>query len=738
LDLATESGEPIAISRIEAVKSVPRPDLAPYLTADNWKVELDHDVRNAVLTVSGKEISWMIFRSGPLRLRFSYGKLAVGASALRFRVSQAVPDGPRTTLFEEILDSSKSGDSDRWHEAEVELESTRKVRTIIFESGPVDTDTLDGVAVWANPELVPVEGSSVQPSIVLISLDTLRADRLSLYGYPETTSPNLKKWAEEDAIVFLNAVAAAPRTLPSHASLFSGIDALRHGANFYSPISQRLDLLPEILRSEGYKTLAITGGGVMHPDFGLAQGFDEYSYWPDWAGGPGELEDGLRLANEKLSRNSNRPVFLFFHTYEIHDPYVPRPPYSDRCYETPAAQGQEKYMFGARPSSRSAEDGFQLHYRFIKWERGTSIGRAVPATESDLPLINCLYDSGVAFTDNRIGQFLSHLRKGPGAEQRIIVLTSDHGESLGEQGRAKHAYLSDTNLMVPLVFRIPGLRTTRRRIEDQVSLVDVAPTILELVSSSRAIAMDGESLVPLILGQQTPESERRAWSYAANENRGLGVRLGDQLKYIFNNTAWEPALGSEELYDLRRDPFEQTNLEQSRSDLAEYWRSETVDYISSAAPGVQVWFRHRGCGTLEGEIAGRAVGETTIKAVDIPPGGLDWSKPSTLKVHVVSGESFGIVVEEVRGSLDIEFRISGCPDTSEQPFHQRLEIEDMKASWSLTRRAGGWRVLEEVDNSDGTLVTLIPNLLRPVSQPGDDVAEDPVVLEQLRALGYIN
>ncbi len=222
LDLATESGEPIAISRIEAVKSVPRPDLAPYLTADNWKVELDHDVRNAVLTVSGKEISWMIFRSGPLRLRFSYGKLAVGASALRFRVSQAVPDGPRTTLFEEILDSSKSGDSDRWHEAEVELESTRKVRTIIFESGPVDTDTLDGVAVWANPELVPVEGSSVQPSIVLISLDTLRADRLSLYGYPETTSPNLKKWAEEDAIVFLNAVAAAPRTLPSMPLSFRG------------------------------------------------------------------------------------------------------------------------------------------------------------------------------------------------------------------------------------------------------------------------------------------------------------------------------------------------------------------------------------------------------------------------------------------------------------------------------------------------------------------------------------
>lgn len=738
LDLATKPGVPVAIERIEAVTSMPRPDLASFLETDNWQVELDHDVRNAVLTTAAKEIVWVIRRPGSLRLRFSYGKLSVRPDGLRVRVSQTLGDGPRATLFEEILEGSEDGGPDEWHEAEVVLEPTRKPRTIIFESAPVDTDSSVGVAAWANPELVPFAEADGQSSIVLVSLDTLRADRLSLYGYPESTSPNLTRWAENGAVVFLNTVAAAPRTLPSHASLFSGIDAFRHGANFYGPIPLRLDLLPEILRSEGYKTLAITGGGVMHPDFGLTQGFDEYSYWPDWAGGLGELEHGLHQAREKLGRNSDRPIFLFLHTYEIHDPYVARPPYSDRCYETSEAAGQEDLLFGARPSTRTVDDGFQLHYEFIKWRQGTSIGDAVPASESDLPLINCLYDSGIAYTDNRIGPFLSDLQEGPGAEQRIVVLTSDHGESLGEQGRAKHAYLSETNLMVPLVLRAPGLATQLRRIEEQVSLVDVAPTILELVSSTRATAMDGDSLLPLIEGQRPRESERRAWSYAANENRGLGVRFDNQFKYTFNNTAWEPALGHEELFDVRSDPFEQTNLRQSRSDLADHLRGEVVDYMGSATLGVQVWFRHRGCGTLEGEIGGRAVRETTIKAVEIPLGGLTWSRPNELTIHVAPGESFGIVVEEARGSLEFAFRISGCPDTSEQPFRQKLRIDDMPAPWSLTRRAGDWRVLAEADDSDDTLVTLIPNLHGPVFLTGADAAEDPLVLEQLRALGYIN
>jgi len=738
LDLGTESGHPIEMSLIEALMSMPRPDADAFLAADNWKVELDHDVRNAVVTTAAREIPWTIRHPGSLRLRFSYGRLEGSAAALRFRVSQVVGDGPRTVLFEEVLESSAEGESDQWHEAEVVLEPSRKPRRVILESWPVDTGGSIGAAAWANPELVPVADSAPPSSIVLISLDTLRADRLSLYGYSESTSPNLSEWAEEGGVIFLNAVAAAPRTLPSHASLLSGIDAFKHGSNFYSPISPRLDLLPEILRSEGYKTLAVTGGGVMHPDFGLTQGFDEYSYWPAWAGGIGELEHGLRLAKEKLSRNTDRPIFLFFHTYEIHDPYVSRPPYSDRCYEAPESQGQESYLFGARPSNRTGDDGFQLHYEFIKWEADTAIGEAVPAAESDLPLINCLYDAGVAYTDFKIGQFLSQLQEEPGAEQRIIVLTSDHGESLGEQGRAKHAYLSDTNLMVPLVFRIPGLETTRRRIEEQVSLVDIAPTILELVSPTRATAMDGRSLLSLIQGLRASGSERRAWSYAATENRGVGVRIDDQFKYTFNNTAWEPALGVEELYDLRSDPLEQTNLQQSRRELAEHLRGEAVDYIRSGTLGVQFWFRHRGCGALDGQIGGRAVSETTIKAVEIPAGGLEWSQPNELRVHVAPGESFGIVVEEAQGSLELDFSISGCSDISVKPFRQRLQIEDIQEPWSLTRRAGDWRVTDKADDSDDTLVTLMPSLLGPVLQPGGDAVEDPVVLEQLRALGYIN
>lgn len=219
-------------------RSVNRERLATA-AARGWKVDLGADVRNALLTVPDLPVEHQPAISAGQLLRFSYGVeegvtdpvtfLVTATRATANRVPASREAGEPEVLFEETVDR----DSGSWHEASIDLTgfAGERPRLQLAVRSAGELDLARGFPVWGNPEILgPAEGETL-PNVVLISIDTLRADHLSAYGYPRATSPNIDAWAAGSAALFENAVAQAPWTLPSHVSMFTGLDALRHGVN---------------------------------------------------------------------------------------------------------------------------------------------------------------------------------------------------------------------------------------------------------------------------------------------------------------------------------------------------------------------------------------------------------------------------------------------------------------------------------------------------------------------------
>ncbi|MEM7587760.1 MAG: sulfatase-like hydrolase/transferase, partial [Acidobacteriota bacterium] len=195
------------------------------LVAQDWKLTLADEARDAMLSPPGVEGRWTL--PSPTRgvLRFAFGLPRGSGPAVTFRVS----DASAGQLFEETIDPQVDGQADRWHEAAVELPAAAS--ELVFETavatagaGAADYQLDDGIPAWGSPEIRPSGGGVKPPNVVLISVDTLRADRLGVYGYGNPTSPHIDRWARERGVVFRRAVTTAPWTLPSHVSMLSGLD----------------------------------------------------------------------------------------------------------------------------------------------------------------------------------------------------------------------------------------------------------------------------------------------------------------------------------------------------------------------------------------------------------------------------------------------------------------------------------------------------------------------------------
>ena len=474
-------------------------------------------------------------------LRFGYGKNPRITTAVRFRATLAAGDGPPTTIFE----ASVPADDQAWHDAAVDLSAWagQSARLSLHTETAERVDPRHGFAYWAHPELVAPTIGSPPTNVLLISIDTLRSDRMSLYGHSRPTSPRIDAWARARGAVFDTAVATSPWTLPSHISMLTGLDAVGHGVNHGRPMPQALYSLAERFRAAGYQTVAFTGGGYVHPEYGLAQGFDRFRAFTFTVGDDGELASGTAKASRWLETHADQPFFMLFHTYEVHLPYRPRQPWFGRFSEhDPALEVVYK------TDRHRSEDGFLSHRR-------GSVRRADEALSTDIipdayaSLPGDLYDAGIAYMDEHVGRLLARL-DGLGLSQRtIVVLTSDHGEMLGEHGTYGHLYLYDENLLVPLVIADPARRGAGQRLKPQVRTVDIAPTILELAGQPAFPGVDGVSLVPLLEGGRLPPMT--AWSYAAASNHGLSVRRQGRFKYQFKNGVWPmPTVPRETLYAL--------------------------------------------------------------------------------------------------------------------------------------------------------------------------------------------
>jgi arylsulfatase A-like enzyme len=312
-----------------------------------------------------------------------------------------------------------------------------------------------------------------RPDILLVVLDTTRADRLQSGGYERPTSPNLAALAREGA-VYTKTFSPAPWTVPAHASLFTGQYPSLHRTDCGSlRLPDESRTLAERLREAGYRTVGYTANPWIGKGYNFQQGFDTYR--EIWREVPDGGEDtGATLTNEGVIRylrwrRQNRqarrqPLFLFINYFEPHLPYHPPEPERSRLL----SPGRDPARVG-----RLSRLGHPDEMRFIM---GIS-----DLTGEDLEILNELYDGEIAYADRRLGEVLDAIREGGALDRTIVAVTADHGENIGDHHLMDHKMsVHDTLLRVPLVLRYPPRVAPGQVVEEEVQMHDLYPTLLAL------------------------------------------------------------------------------------------------------------------------------------------------------------------------------------------------------------------------------------------------------------------
>lgn len=396
------------------------------------------------------------------------------------------------------------------------------------------------VAITSTRPVVPPGPPASPRHLVLVSIDTLRADHLGCYGYDRPTSPKLDAFAA-GSVLFARAVAHAPNTLPSHVALLtSRLAGSFPRADGDAPLPESARTLAEVLADHGFATWGFVDGGYLRRPFGLAQGFEHYE---DDRVGIARLRP--RIAKWLAAHaDDERRVFLFVHTYDVHSPYAPPPAYR-RMFVDPANPSR----FVASTANLTA---------VVQGEK--QLG------EDDLARIVDLYDAGIRYVDDQLARLLRDLDRRGILDDAIVVVTSDHGEEFMEHRSLLHWRLFfRPNLHVPLIVRVPGGRP--RVVDDVVGLIDVVPTVLDLLGLPPIATATGRSLGPLLEGLPVPPRAVFSEPFAPEmEDRSL-VTATHQLLEMRDGK--RPLL-----FDLRRDPFSQRNVRGVRRRLARHLGAE--------------------------------------------------------------------------------------------------------------------------------------------------------------------
>jgi choline-sulfatase len=382
----------------------------------------------------------------------------------------------------------------------------------------------------------PAPRRTARPNIIIITLDTTRADRMGFLGSKRGLTPNLDALAKQSA-VFTHAYSHVPLTTASHATIFTGTyPQFNHVVDFGIPLSDKLPYTPDILHKNGYHTAAFVASLVLDPLGGTAPGFDRgfdvydagFRLRPRGADRyktvERRAEEVVNHALQWLSKRPSGPFFLWVHLYDAHDPYDPPAPF--------------KVRYASQP-----------------------------------------YDGEIAYVDAEVGRFLSALRTKGLFDSSFIAIMADHGESLGEHGENTHGvFLYDSTIHVPLLLKPPGPRLLEKQIQTRASLVDMAPTILSQAGLAVPKEMQGESLLPFVQSAKAAETsvqDRLAYAETDYPHRAFGwsslraIRTG---KYLYIR-APQP-----ELYNQTSDPQERQNLATTSKAVASTVGTQLEDF----------------------------------------------------------------------------------------------------------------------------------------------------------------
>jgi len=367
-------------------------------------------------------------------------------------------------------------------------------------------------------------------SIILISIDTCRADYFGCYGYPGTTTPNIDSIAAQ-GVLFENVFTTVPLTLPAHSSMLTGTIPPYHGVrvNSGSRLAEANETLAEILRDNGFQTCGVPGATIMASQFGIAQGFetfdDDFSAQRDRSiRYERRAEEVWARANRWLDGRAGGDFFLFLHFYDPHFPYLPPEPFA------------------------------QKHARD-------------------------LYAGEIAYTDHCIGQVFESLKNRGIFDSSLIIITSDHGESFGEHGEKQHGFLTyNSTLKVPLILKLPGEHTARR-IGQVVGLIDIVPTVLAVFDIPSSSKIHGRNLLGHL--ENDPSSlKRRSFYFESLYPSILGFSslhgiVNDEWKYIHTLRP--------ELYALGDDPDETSNSLLAQDEIAELMQKRLNTLLKTTA-----------------------------------------------------------------------------------------------------------------------------------------------------------
>jgi len=392
----------------------------------------------------------------------------------------------------------------------------------------------------------PSSGSKA-PNIILITLDTTRADRMGFLGSERGLTPNLDALAKQ-SVVFTRAYAQVPLTTPSHAALLTGTyPQFNHIEDLGALLGADLPYLPDLLHRHGYHTAAFLGSYILDPAVtapGFDRGFDLYdAHFHERK--PGEdryksverrAEDVANRALGWLSRHQQRPFFIWLHFYDAHDPYDPPEPFKTRFASAP-------------------------------------------------------YDGEIAYTDSIVGSFVEVLQRHGLYENSVIAIAADHGEAFGEHGEERHGmFLYDETIHVPLLLKLPAGRLGGTRVEERVALADVAPSLLEAAGVSVPATMQAQSLFPLIEAAKVDATKMDAAEAADEKGKAPERPIYSETNYAHRAFGWSELHSwrtgkylyvqapKRELYDQSSDPEAVKNVAPASKAVADTLESQLDNF----------------------------------------------------------------------------------------------------------------------------------------------------------------